>query len=133
LRYNDQPLLNKWHALLVPILDQFIESYKGNVNKDFWNKICDRIPRGSGSPYITGWINIFVPFLNGKWIIMDDKSSYGSIYTNKVSTGYVEVPISVDNNGDKYKVILCAGAIIPCYDKESNKIRASFDYAIVRI
>jgi len=60
LKYDKQALLVKWHALLVPILDQFIESYKGNVDKDFWNQICNHIPGGSGPSYITDLINVFM-------------------------------------------------------------------------
>ncbi len=56
---------------MLPIFDQFIETYKGNVNRRFWNKVCDikreEIRTGNGCTpsfshtrtsfqHLTGWL-----------------------------------------------------------------------------
>src|SRR5207302_1169823 len=59
---KDEPDLLKWHSILVPILDEFVESYQGNVRKDFWDQIAVTKYVGCGSKELTGWILAFVPF-----------------------------------------------------------------------
>lgn len=67
-------IMKRWHTLLAPILDEFIESYKGNVNLNFWDKICSRIYRGSGSCYLSGWITAFCIFdVDGNEIQSSDR------------------------------------------------------------
>jgi hypothetical protein len=86
---------------LVPILDQFVNTYNGKVDVDFWNKVMNithgRIGSGSTS-YVSGWI-----------------LSFFGIY-NKVDTGDIpsysfEVPINIDNKltGQKKTVQLIGG------------------------
>ncbi|CAF3694900.1 unnamed protein product [Rotaria sp. Silwood1] len=48
---------------VLPIFDEFIQTYQGNVNKEFWIKVCDitRNPRmkyggGGSGKLITGWL-----------------------------------------------------------------------------
>jgi hypothetical protein len=47
----------------LPIFDEFIKTYQGNVNKDFWIKVCDitrdmrdRYGDGGSGKLITGWV-----------------------------------------------------------------------------
>lgn len=56
---RDQPDLTKWHAILTPILDQFIQTYQNNPDRDFWAKICS-YQGGSGVSYLSGWLLAFV-------------------------------------------------------------------------
>ena len=48
-KFSEYGLL-EWSKSLSYILDKFIETYKGNGDKDFWNKICNfkYITVGSG-------------------------------------------------------------------------------------
>lgn len=58
--------LEWWTEILVPILDKFIESYEGKVNKVFWNCIYKVVPPGEGSgavTTVTGWILNFFPYI----------------------------------------------------------------------
>jgi len=51
----------KWFEVLAPVLDEFINSYSGQVNQLFWKSICKRIPHGEGSgsyETISGWITL---------------------------------------------------------------------------
>ena len=60
--------LEWWCDKLIIIINQFIESYKGNVNVDFWNRIID-MQDGTGASGmrtknsdISGWILYFYPY-----------------------------------------------------------------------
>jgi len=56
----------RWLHCLLPVLQEFIDSFQGNPNKDFWNRMIKivKIGKGSGSySVISGWINLFYPFL----------------------------------------------------------------------
>ena len=55
-----------WMPLLLPILDQFVESYRGNVNHGFWQSMLKLRHNGMSSGYakfISGWMQILFPYL----------------------------------------------------------------------
>jgi len=57
-----------WVPLLLPVLDEFVESYRGNVNHGFWQSMVKLRDTAGGSdsyPFISGWLQIFFPYLNG--------------------------------------------------------------------
>lgn len=56
--------LEWWAKHLLPIIDNFIETSKENINKSFWESIY-KLGGGSGGPFITGWIAAFLPYLQG--------------------------------------------------------------------
>jgi len=55
--------LNWWTDSLLPIIDQFIAASKSKIDVDFWQQLYKR-SRGSGGPYINGWINQLFPYIN---------------------------------------------------------------------
>lgn len=132
-----QPDLVTWHTMLAPILDQFVASYQGQVetNKNFWSSICHYIPGSSGPSFISGWINAFVPFdRDGCWALQGSKEyPYGKIDTGKVPLSAIEVPVKVDDYGREYDTLLYAGAIVNCYDKETNQLSPSLDFALIDV
>jgi len=91
---------SKYIQNLLPILDEFINTYKGNVNNKFWDKIMNfRDGRlGSGSTtYISGWIlNFFLGYSQ------DREVDYGDISLNSI-----KVPVEVTNH--------CTGQQKTCY------------------
>ncbi len=56
--------LSWWTKRLIPILDEFIEASKGNVNTDFWKKMVHvDEPDFCGDPRkIDGWMTDFYPY-----------------------------------------------------------------------
>jgi hypothetical protein len=55
-----------WMPLVLPILDEFVESYRGNVNHGFWQSMVKLRNNGMSSghkEFISGWIQIFFPYL----------------------------------------------------------------------
>jgi hypothetical protein len=56
-----------WMPLLLPVLDQFVESYRGNVNHGFWQSMVKLRHNGMESGYaefISGWMQILFPYLD---------------------------------------------------------------------
>ncbi len=99
--YDVNGNLNKYIDNLLPVLHKFIETYNGNVDVDWWNKIMNithgRIGSGSTS-YVSGWI---LKFLNHQ-----DKVDIGDI-----SNYNIDVPVKLDNRltGVKKMVNLVGG------------------------
>ena len=61
-----EDLASYWMPLILPILDEFIESYRGNMNHSFWQSMVKLRNNGQSSGYrnfISGWMQIFFPYL----------------------------------------------------------------------
>jgi hypothetical protein len=55
-----------WMPLVLPILDEFVDSYRGIVNHGFWQSMVKLHDNGMDSGYrefISGWMQIFFPYL----------------------------------------------------------------------
>ncbi len=55
-----------WLPLVLPILDEFVDSYRGNVNHGFWQsmvKLRNNDQDSGRKSFISGWIQIFFPYL----------------------------------------------------------------------
>jgi len=55
-----------WMPLVLPILDEFVASYRGNVNHGFWQSMVKLRNNGMSSgrrEFISGWMQIFFPYL----------------------------------------------------------------------
>jgi len=68
VEYISQYDLKWWTDRLLKVIDQFINTYQGKVDKDFWNKMIDAVDGFGGSGMrteksdITGWILSFYPY-----------------------------------------------------------------------
>lgn len=55
-----------WLPLLLPVLDKFVEAYRGNVHHGFWQTMVKLRDTGGGSgsySFISGWIQVLYPYL----------------------------------------------------------------------
>jgi len=57
-----------WMPLVLPLLDEFIASYRGSVKNSFWQSMVKLRNNGMGSgsgskEFISGWMQIFFPYL----------------------------------------------------------------------
>ena len=128
--------LTHWSGLLDIVLQKMIDSYEGKVDKKFWSHVATREGWGSGPRYISGWINIFMPFSEkGQYRLSDVKpgSNWGKIDENDVPPSTVEVPVIINDNGRKYETVFYGGHIVCMYNTNDNSIRPSLDWAIVDI
>ncbi|CAF1689882.1 unnamed protein product [Adineta ricciae] len=87
---------------LIPILNEFIETYQGNVNVEFWNHIVDakRGRLGSGSAeYLNGWIlKLFYDI---------EETNREKITSSDIHLNSIQVPVEVENH--------CTGLKKTCY------------------
>ena len=57
--------LDWWLDALLPVLDQFVAAAAGTPDVDFWRSLCNfRGASGMISAPITGWLQVFFPYLN---------------------------------------------------------------------
>lgn len=54
--------LEWWTKKLIPVVDELIKTASGNPDKEFWKSFY-HLCGGSGGPYISGWVNNFIPYL----------------------------------------------------------------------
>lgn len=127
--------LTKWYEILTPVLEEFIKTYEGKVDKNFWQSIANYVGGGSGPTYLTGWINVFIPFVDGKFLL-DNKQFrnkemvYGLIDKGEVASGVVQVPVIIDDNGTLYNTLFHAGSFVSSYDEKTNTMAPSFDWVM---
>lgn len=116
------PVMAKWHALLAPVLDEFVKSVEGNPDLDFWDRVCSHSGGGSGPSYLSGWVTVFACFkAKGQWmgdvstkrkrllLAPEEKPKWPFIDTGSLPVGVVSVPVLVDDNGTQYDTQMVAG------------------------
>lgn len=130
--------LSKWADLLVPVLQQFVEARRGNVNEDFWQRICTSERRGSGSQQTyRGWFLVFAPFDDESNYMLRNKSSvdldhiYGKVDDNDIVDCYVNVPVKINSNGTIYNTTFNASMTMTHYDEENNMLRPNANWCLI--
>ncbi len=127
-----------WSKMLLPILEKFVESANGNVDDDWWGRICKRIRLGSGGESgLNGWLAVFTAYSKQKYFegkdldfykpveekrnpnticyYSDDQriekeSPWPTVLWNDICLGYCEVPMKViDIDETEYKTTIVAG------------------------
>ncbi|KAH6915722.1 hypothetical protein BKA70DRAFT_1092941 [Coprinopsis sp. MPI-PUGE-AT-0042] len=124
--FGDEP--KAWAGLLRPILSRFVSSFDGSPDIEFWNKICHYEAGGSGPSYLCGWITAFgvwsekgqwqgpsldkavKPYTpHGTYRLKLDDAQYDILDSNDVPTGYCEVDVELDDNGEKFDCMMVSG------------------------
>jgi len=123
-----------WHALLVPVLDQFVLAAEGKPDIQFWDCVCSRHGGGSGPSYLSGWVTVFACFTHkGTWqgSTRPSGGSWPMVDFDKLPVGAVAVPVLVDDNGVQYDTQMLAGqfAYEACGD-EAVALRPRTDWCI---
>ncbi|CAG8450360.1 9272_t:CDS:1 [Diversispora eburnea] len=90
--------LNPWFDLLDPIISKFIETYRGEVDEEFWKGIAREDYGCGGPPELTGWVTAFFPY-----------DSFGNVIDDwldeaKLPEGRVYIPFDVES-GQKMKFV----------------------------
>jgi hypothetical protein len=109
------------------VLEKILESYKGNVNTDFWNRMINR-DSGSGHDTLDGWIVEGFVFYDAK-----KKQVFDTIETSDIPYGFSSVPFIWDNQpvGKKFNMTLYAGQTgIEKHIGDLEMISPSFGYVV---
>jgi len=60
--------LEDWARALDPVLQAFVDASEGRVDRVHWQSLYKRDDK-SGGPYITGWIQVFFPYVvERRWV-----------------------------------------------------------------
>ena len=145
LKNLDSDDLEHWADLLDTVLVQFIDSYSGNIDVDFWGGICHLRGWGSGADELQGWINVFIPFHidSGSYLLRESKAStmqgqdrlWCTIDIKNIPPSSTEVPVTIEDRvrGRTYNTIFYGGHIAFVYNEADDTIRPSLDWAIVDV
>jgi hypothetical protein len=77
--------LSEWKESLIPVLNEFVEAKKGNVNLNFWKDIY-KDSKVYNEFYVSGWIIKFFPynkfkvFADEKGFMSDEGTRYEWVY-----------------------------------------------------
>lgn len=134
--------MKKWSNMLLPVLDEFVSTASGNVNKDWWNRIAFHVGGGSGPTWLSGWITVFCVFNDSKnWIgdshdyrsYMGDSARSEWIYidTKDIPKGYLSVPVTVDDNGTVYKTEMYAGHVVTRIVDDGTTLVPQLDWCMI--
>ena len=131
----DNQLLRQWYMMLAPILTQFTESVRGNVDINFWQRICKYEPIGSGGQKgLNGWASVFSVFgESGIWMGEIEKGfTWPNINIPSLATGICSVPISINDNGEEYNCQLLAGhySYVIC---DRNALKPNVGWALIDV
>jgi len=85
--------LDFWLDRLEPVISQFVATYKGNVDEDFWSMVIYDVPYLSGyipTPCWNGWISTLFPYSNS-----GSKITKNEIIPRNIPSGLVYVPFKM--------------------------------------
>ncbi|CAG8627436.1 3532_t:CDS:1 [Funneliformis caledonium] len=85
--------LDFWLDRLDPVICKLIETYKGEIDEEFWSKIASSISFGSGPRNISGWMMAFYPYEKD-----GTKLTWNSIAPRDIPDGRVAVPFTTDTD-----------------------------------
>ncbi|KAH8101707.1 hypothetical protein BXZ70DRAFT_931611 [Cristinia sonorae] len=132
--------------LLRPILTRFSQAFtnarKGlRQDMDFWTRVVNVAPEGSGSTVLSGWITAFCSWsTTGRWMgpelplkhtevasyqrLALDGVEYSGIDIQYVPLGYCEVDVKVNDHGLEFDCAMAAGHMGASVEGEkSNTLR----------
>jgi len=111
--------LDFWLDRLDPIITQFIATYKGNVDEDFWNMVIFQVPKIGASgfdlgtqPCWDGWISALFPYNESKYPITKN-----SILPSEIPSGLVYVPFKLSIEEEDFNLRFAAGFLGARQDK----------------
>lgn len=136
-RFNTRDLTN-WCDLLGPVIDQFVQAYQGNVDSDFWQRVCTHKTRGSGGQRsYGGWFLVFSPFdSKGKYLLrpkeqVDKDHVYAFVKDDSFVPCGIDVPVVINDHGTEYQTVFYAGILTSHYDKERNSLSPNVEWAMI--
>lgn len=116
--------LQKWYDKLEPILHQFVSTKEGNVDSDFWKRIC-HYDGGSGSPFIFGWLTAFCSFnAQGDWIDRDH------IAIDRIPSGIAQVDVKIKEDEKVHETVMLAGHMASAKKVDGNTLQPATGWAI---
>lgn len=128
--------LGWWVKALTPILDELVESAKGNINKEFWSSFF-KYSQQSGGPYIHGWIHYLFPYLReGKALTKNPYLELGlgeqrGPTTDQFPSALSQAPVQWEYHGQSIPMSFIGG-FFGVQQGEDLSLRPEIGWAIAR-
>ncbi|RIA98667.1 hypothetical protein C1645_748882 [Glomus cerebriforme] len=110
--------LDFWLDRLEPVINQFISTYKGDVDLNFWNTVA--IVGKEDNITLTGWISAFFPYAKGN-IPLD----VNCIRVYDIPDGRISIPFVNENDSSNIKIISGFFGTKQELQRENNEIIVS--------
>jgi len=133
--------LADWVAVLLPVLDQFVAAAAGSADREFWRSIYKQ-HHASGGPYVTGWINVLFPYLDGgaperirrneyanRWLQDMDEEFCGAT-VGAFPRGLSHVPLTWDYQETLIPMRLSGGFVGISQDPQTRAVRPAIGWAV---
>lgn len=142
----EQSHLRRWLASLLPILDTIVQTARGEVDPAFWHSLY-KYNGGSGGPYVTGWINVFFPYLETqdhqtnertpvpnehaiKWEAGLARHSFGGPKMDAFPMGLSSAPFTWNYLGTLIPMVFMGGFVGVSQDPTTSAVRPAIGWAI---
>lgn len=151
-QYFAQFGLEDWINALDPILEQFCNAKRGEVDGDFWKSMF-RYNSGSGPAVMTGWVNVLFPYFIGEreplyanpflndWkqrLEIDDQQEWNErrvdpqgIGIDEIPNCMTSVPVKVHWGRQETEMRLVGGLLVVTQDKATSTVEAECGWVIV--
>lgn len=130
--------MKKWVSVLLPTLEQFIQTAKGNPDKSFWNSFYQE-GGGSGGPYVSGHVVNFFPYIsswNGGLVkneYLGKKSpGMGGLTSSRFDRGLAAVDVEWEDNGT-LRDIKFHGGFVGVSEAEDHTVRPECGWGIIDV
>lgn len=129
--------LDWWVKALVPTLDHFVKAAEGNPDIKFWDTMYKQ-DGGSGGPYISGWINTLMPYLEhykGGFIknkYTEEWSKGGTFHgctMDQYPGSLAKVPFKWEINGRTHDMEFLGG-LVGTHQREDLSIEPAIGWAV---
>jgi hypothetical protein len=86
----DSSLMTKWNKMLIPIVDELVNTIQQKPNHKFWNSCCQYVHQSCQPTLLCGWVTAFTVFDNkGKWKnLEEDNDVFDDWNWNYIITEY---------------------------------------------
>jgi len=126
--------LNWWIDCLAPVMDQFVEAHKGNIDNSFWSNIF-KVSGGSGGPYVNGWNIVFFPYLkngykNESMPSWNAPKRFGGISPGKVTWGFNKAPFKWEYYDKVFDMNLLGGFIGVSQDPNTKALKPEIGWLV---
>jgi hypothetical protein len=122
--------LKWWVDGMTPVLEQFVAASKGTVDKDFWTDIYKKKSVFSGTPKITGWINVFFPYSEYGDNIQVRKDLHEYTTTDSYTSGFSKVDFKWFYFEQEFNMEFLAGFLATEYNKANQYYRPTIGWAV---
>ncbi len=125
--------LEWWTTKLTPVIDEFISTAKGNVNKKWWRDIVKRHSIGSGGPEYTGWFRFLFPFSSydsSRGCVNERQNFDKRLYSSDFTSGLSSTPFVWDYYGTEYKM-RAVGGFLGMVQTDDGFVSPGISWAVV--